>query len=467
MNIKSVFFLIALGFFSFVSCNRDDISFDAPSQALRFSADTVFCDTVYHHIRSETYAVKVYNNEDKDILIPKIALQKGTRSLYKINVDGEAGYSFQNIPLRKKDSLYIFIEIAPVANATEAIEEDKIIFSSPIKNQEVTLLSVVQDAEFFIKTDTNPNTLSGTQTWTNEKAKIIFGDLTLNENAILNIEKGTKVYFFNKSGLKVKNNATLNINGELGEEVILRGHRNDARYDTLPKNWNAIEFSPNSHLNMNYAKLFGGTNGLKLQNADATIKNSIIHTFEEHGIQAINATINAENLVMNNCGIANFGIYNGGNYMIKQATIFNDWGYQSPSIPLALYASNEWKDDNDQIQSSDLSLNIGNSILYNTNYNAVVLNQNESADFNYTIEYCLLQHESSLAQFEVENNTSISNCIINENPLLMNTSIGKMNFRLEENSPAKNAGSTPIANTVPLDIVGEDRTNNPSLGAYQ
>ncbi len=59
-----------------VSCNKDDITFDAPSQQLRFSRDTVFCDTVYHQVRSETYVVKVYNNEDKDILIPRVNLEQ-------------------------------------------------------------------------------------------------------------------------------------------------------------------------------------------------------------------------------------------------------------------------------------------------------------------------------------------------------------------------------------------------------
>ncbi len=57
-----------------VACERDDINFDAPTELLRFSADTVFLDTVYSQVRSETYAVKIYNNEDKDVMIPKISL---------------------------------------------------------------------------------------------------------------------------------------------------------------------------------------------------------------------------------------------------------------------------------------------------------------------------------------------------------------------------------------------------------
>ena len=115
-----------------ISCNRDNISFDQPSQELRFNRDTVFCDTVYHQVRSETYAVKVYNNEDKDILIPRIHLEKGASSLYKINVDGKPGYDFKDVPLRKNDSLYIFVEIAPQATGPEAIAEDRVVFTFPV-----------------------------------------------------------------------------------------------------------------------------------------------------------------------------------------------------------------------------------------------------------------------------------------------------------------------------------------------
>ena len=75
-----------------ISCNRDDISFDTPSQKLRFSEDTIVLDTVYNQVRSETYAVKIYNNENKDIAIPKIYLEGGANSQYRLNVDGKKGY---------------------------------------------------------------------------------------------------------------------------------------------------------------------------------------------------------------------------------------------------------------------------------------------------------------------------------------------------------------------------------------
>jgi hypothetical protein len=49
---------------------------------------------------------------------------EGAASQYRINVDGPG----TNLPMFrfKKDSLYVFVEIAPNSNATEAIAEDRI-----------------------------------------------------------------------------------------------------------------------------------------------------------------------------------------------------------------------------------------------------------------------------------------------------------------------------------------------------
>ncbi len=89
---RNIFFFFGFWLALFViSCNRDEIEFDAPSKKLRFSVDTLVVDTVYNQVRSETYAVKIYNDENKDISIPKIYLESGNSSLYRINVDGKAG----------------------------------------------------------------------------------------------------------------------------------------------------------------------------------------------------------------------------------------------------------------------------------------------------------------------------------------------------------------------------------------
>jgi len=466
MKIK---FLLGLGFWVlmlFVSCKRDEISFETPSADLKFSQDVVFCDTVYNQVRSETYFVTIYNRENKDVRIPKITLEGGSSSPYRINVDGKAGTEFFDVPLRKNDSLIIFIEIAPVANAKEAIAEDKIVFSSPRGNQHVTLLSVVQDAEFFIKSDTNPNIINANTTWRNDKAKIIFGELTLAEGKTLDIEEGTKVYFTKNSSLKISKNAKLNINGLIDKEVIFRGDRNDIRYDTIPLNWDGIYLEENAVLNMNYAKIFGGDSGLNLYKTTVNIKNSIIHTFQEYGIYSVKSKINAENMVMNNCGRADLAIFGGGEANLTHCTLANYWYLSSASPALGIYATNKWRNNSGNTENANLELNIRNSIIYGKKENSILFEPVSGYNFNYLISHSLIKYNNK-AGYNFDTNPQIISSIKNENPKFLNHAIAKMTLRTTNDSPAKKKGNVSTAAGVPQDIKGVSRTSNPTIGAYQ
>lgn len=444
-----------------LSCTRDDIEFDAPSELLRFSRDTVFLDTVYNQVRSETYAVKLYNTEDRDIMIPQIALESGSSSLYRINMDGRAGTSFHNVPLRRQDSLYVFVEIAPVATATEAIAEDRILVETPAGKQHITLFSVVQDAEFFIETETNPNILTENTTWTANKAKIIFGNLKVAAGKTLQIEEGTKVYFHKNSGLHLEKTAKLTANGSLGKEIIFRGDRNDTRYDTIPKNWNGIYADENATVDLNYTKIMGGTTGLELQKAQANIKNTIIHTHQEYGILAINSVVNAENLVVNNCGEAGVGLFGGGTYNFKHATLANYWQLNGTLPGLSLFASNEYDKE-----TGNMTLTFANSILYGHSNNAMIIKQAGSGNLNYMFNNILLKY-SEQAGFAFEGNPAITASLKNEDPKFINYFTHKMNLRVADDSPARGKGNTAVAASVPLDIAQQSRVNNPTLGAYQ
>ncbi|SHK09891.1 hypothetical protein [Epilithonimonas mollis] len=463
MKIKILFGIAFWTLLLLAGCNRDDISFDSPSQLLRFSTDTVFCDTVYNQMRSETYAVKVYNNEDKDILIPEIKLEGGANSLYKINVDGKVGTHFEKVALRKKDSLYVFVEIAPTATVPEAIAEDKVIFKTPAGEQKVTLFSVVQDAEYFIKTDTNPNIISENTTWTNNKAKIIFGDLTVAEGKTLTMEKGTKVYFRKNSGMNFAKNSSLDVKGALGEEVIFRGDRSDTKYDTLPANWNGIKMEEGSLLKMNYARVFGGNVGLQLKKNDATINNSIFHTFQNVGIYAIHSTqFTANNVVMNNCGEADLAIASGGTYNLNYCTLANYWNLNPSMSAVGIYATNGWENEKGEIEVADPTLNVNNSIIYGDVPDMITFTKvGTSGNFNATFKNSLLKFTSNSGL-----NPDNSN-IRNEDPKFQNYFTQKMNLRIKEGSPALKKGTNLNTNVTATDIAGKTRTYPATLGAYQ
>lgn len=447
------------------SC-REDINFEtADVSALRFSQDTLVLDTVYSQVRSETYAFKVYNDSDKDIKIPQIALEKGQNSMYKINVDGQSGVSFQNIPLRKKDSLYVFVEIAPVANVPEAVEIDRVLFGNASKG--VTLMSVVQDAEFFVSTKDQPKIIDQNTIWTHNKAKIIMGELSVAEGKTLTIEQGTKVYFYKNSGLNISKNAVLKVNGDYKKEVLFRGEKNSPKYDTIPANWNGIRLEEGASAEINYAKIFGGNTGLRLNHAKVNLKNTIIHTFQDYGIFGINADLKAENLVVNNCGQSNIGIVKGGNYELLHATLVSYFSMGAVQGSLGIEAANEWKDGDQPATYAPLNLTLKNSIVYNKTDNAIVLKPTSGQVFDYQFQNILTKYSAKDAGYTWDSNPNITQSIRNEDPLFIHRFIEKMNLRLQPQSPARGKGNSVVAQQVPLDITKVSRLSQPNLGAYQ
>jgi hypothetical protein len=266
--------------------------------------------------------------------------------------------------------------------------------------------------------------------------------------------------------MKIANAAKLNINGTLGNEVIFRGDRNDTKYDTIPLNWNSIILDTGASLNMNYAKIFGGTRGLDMKQTTANISNSIIHTFQEYGICAVNSTIAAKNLVMNNFGDAAIGMFKGGYLNLTHCTLANFWEMNSSTNAFVLYATNEWTNPAGQTEQAAFNLDVKNSILYNKNDNAVQLKPIAGQVFNYSFTNSLLKYDAS-AGFNFDGNSFVVNSIKNQNPEFLNLSIYKLNLRLSANSVARNKGNLTAAASVPFDIVGISRLSNPSLGAYQ
>lgn len=459
MKIKSLFTAIFWFTMLALSCSRDEIGFHEPSGKLLFSADTVVLDTVFNQVRTETYAVKLYNTESKDIRIPKIYLENRSASLYRINVDGKAGFEFSDVPLRAKDSLYVFVEMAPDISSTEIIAEEKLYVESSIAKQYVTLLSVVKDAEFFVSTQENPKVITQNTTWTADKAKIIYGDLEVAAGKIFTIEGGTHLYFNKGATLSLKENSRLLVTGSLGKEVVFRGARNDARYDTLPLNWQGIKMAEGSILKMNYGRIFGGETGISLNKSTAEISNSIIHTFQKFGILSTDSHFRAENLVMNNFGESALALY-GGKYEIIHSTIANYWEI-SPMPALGIFASNMLNGKN-----TPLDLQVSNSIVYTQNANAAVFRV-EGSGFNYKLENNLIKYDQGTAGFSWDGNPNVLNSLKNVDPRFLNRYVAKMNLRVAADSQARGKGNLPKALQVPVDIAGVSRTVFPTIGAYQ
>jgi len=127
--LYSLFLLVLIIVWS--SCRKDFES--EPSVGnLEFSVDTLFLDTIFTNIGSSTYSFKVYNRTDVDFTIPTIALALGENSRYRLNVDGIAGKSFEDIQVLANDSIFVFVEttvdITDQTSTNEFLSTDKILF---------------------------------------------------------------------------------------------------------------------------------------------------------------------------------------------------------------------------------------------------------------------------------------------------------------------------------------------------
>ena len=148
--LKNVFYILSVVSFLFFSCNDDAFETTNSSGDLKFSRDTVFLDTVFTNISSSTRTLKIYNKSSQNITIPTIKLGRGEQSFYRLNVDGIAGKSFENIDILSKDSIFVFIEATiDFSRVTNPIYTDSIVFDSGNNSQDVKLVTLVQDAHFL------------------------------------------------------------------------------------------------------------------------------------------------------------------------------------------------------------------------------------------------------------------------------------------------------------------------------
>ena len=514
MAIKRTFYFITcFSFLLFWSSCREDFDFAPSTGSLEFSKDTVYLDTIFANIGSSTYNLKVYNRSDNDISIPSVKLNKGETSGYRLNVDGVAGKSFNNVEIQAKDSLFIFVETTfntdndPLLG-NEFLYTDKIEFDSGSNFQDVDLVTLIKDATFIfpdrddatgiietlsldingeiIETEIQGRELMTDElTFTNEKPYVIYGYAAVPNGETLTINAGARVHFHANSGLLVSEGATLNVNGALStdqelleNEVIFESDRLEPAFADIPGQWGTIWLFENSVNNtINYATIKNATVGiLSDANPDApidklTITNSQLYNFGNYGILARNTSITAENIVVNNAGQSSVALTLGGTYNFTHSTIVNYWNNSFRQFPALLI--NNFQETTDATLISDLTeANFNNCIIYGNDNPEFIIDEIEDPGvvFNFKFTNNLLRFSDSSNTFsgtnyDFDNTLLYENNVFNQNPDFRDTNTN--DFIIGDNSGANDIGALIFATQVPNDILGVSRTATPDAGAYQ
>jgi len=470
------FFSLLIVFVIVSSCKKDDSINTSSSLKLAFSADTLIFDTVFSTIGSVTQSLRIYNPSDQKVNISNIYLAGGSRSRYVINVDGEAGTSFNDIEILGNDSLYVFVRVTinPEETNSPFIVTDSIFFETNGNEQDVDLVAWGQNARYIIWNVDRPNLpkyriVAGEgvdTTWTNELPIVVYGYAVVDSTGSLTINEGTKIHFHKGSGLWIYKGGSLKVMGTMEDPVYFDGDRLDSFYADLPGQWDRIWLNEGSVDNViNYAVIRNGFIGIQAETLEQfmgnqlTISNTIIENMSGAGLLTKYYFVAASNCVFANCGEYSIALTLGGGYDFRQTTIANYWNYsfrQTPTLVLNNYIS----DGQGTTYAYPLSANFANTIVYGNQENEIAIDENTSEEFILTFDHCLLKTEDDLSNAE-----RYISCIRNEDPLFVDYAVN--NYQLDSLSPAINIGSIDIANTVPFDILGVSRTESPDLGAYE
>lgn len=501
--MKNYWLLLPIIFIVVLSSCRDDFDTIPSNGELTFSKDTVYLDTVFTNIGSSTYNLKVYNNSSNDINIPSIGLELGEQSNYRLNVDGIPGKTFQNIEILAKDSLYIFIETTiDITQEADPLYTDKILFDNGLNEQDVDLVTLVQDANFLfpsrdsegiiatipIGVDGNGGNievqgfyLDDDTTFTNEKPYVIYGYCAVPEGKTLTIEAGASIHFHANSGLIVDKDGSLNIEGELDNQVTLEGDRLEPSFSDIPGQWGAIWLRAGSKdHNINFATIKNASVGIIMDSIGSnsmptlTIKNSQLYNFSNYGILGRETNILGENLVVNNAGFSSLACTIGGTYNFTHATFTNYWNNGLRQFPTVLinnfftYVS----DGSEIVETRDLvAANFTNCMIFGSNNIELIVDKIEGSQFNYNFKNNLIRFDDfnnnfeDIPEYNFDDITHYQNNIFNEDPNFKEPFENEL--IIGEESAGNNMADTSAASQVPLDILGVNRVTTPDIGAYQ
>lgn len=461
-NVKS-FIQIIFAFFSLIllvgtsSCKKQT-GFSKGN--LEFSVDTLVFDTVFTTVGSTTQQFKIYNKENKTVIIEEIELVGGENSPFRINIDGISGNKHANIEILAKDSLFAFVEVTLSVNGQNfpLVIEDSIRFRTNGKDQYVRLAVWGQDAYFY-----NNELVEGI--WANDKPHVIYNRAVIDSAKTLDIQANTKVYLHKNSILFVYK-GTLKVNGTKNQEVVFQGDRLEQFYKDIAGQWYGIYFYKSLPSTINYAIIKNGTAGVHLtanneanlpNQFNVTVTNTKISNNASYGVFLYDSPkIKMENCVVSKNGIHALFLLRGGSYDINHSHLLGYGGSgQTPAIGIRNYY--------DGIASGIGVGEIKNSIIYGSQTSEIAFDtvnpNNDPTLLNIAFKRCLIKLETPST-----NSMYQDQIVWNTDPVFTNVSEG--NFKSVPNSSINNLAN-PLF-TLPLDINGDTRNMaNPDLGAYE
>lgn len=476
--ITRLFFVLLLFLLPFSSCKKDDFLTDGDT-ALEFSQDEILFDTVFVSVGSVTKNLKVYNPYDQPIKT-NIRLA-GSGINFRMNVNGVPGRTFNNVEIRAKDSLWIFVEVTvdPGSGVLPFVLEDSIIFETNGNVQDVDLTAWGQNAHFIVA-DHFPSglpsyalmdtALHANITWDSILPYVIYGFAVVDSTQTLTIEPGTQIHFYNNSGLWIYKGGTLRVQGNKEHPVVFQGTRRENTFAEEPGQWDRIWLNNGSFSEINYAVIKNGFIGLQCDvfpkpaaPDQLYISNTQIRNMSGAGIYSSNYTIKGWNNVISACGSYALFLSGGGDYDFTHCTVGNYWNYAQRSSP-SVYISNYVVEGNTAVIDDLRKASFRNCIIDGNQDDELAFDflPSSTTTNNYSFTYCLIKaKETDVSDSHFSN--ICKNCNAGFDPSNGNYTPGS-GSQADIGEP-----SVAAIDTFKFDITGFDRQSQPppTAGAYE
>ena len=401
-NILKIWsFTLAIGVVLGITGCRDEQGFSSdPSHRLTFSADTVAFDTLFTEVSSATHAFLIYNRNKADLRIAHTMLAGGEQSPYRVNIDGLSGSSFDNLTLRRGDSMYVFVEVTvdPRGESTPFEVKDSLQFTLESGlTQQVLFTASGQDATVLsgvvIATDT---------TFTASRPYLIYDSLRVEAGATLRMEPGTKLFFTDKVEMQVY--GRIEAMGTADSLIVLRGARTDRMFDYLPYDrlaaqWGGITLHESSTDNLFvHCDIHSGTYGLRAIGNDTTatkltMHNSQIHNVNEDALQLTQCKATFTNSLFTNAGGHCVNVL-GGQMDFVHCTMANFFPWKSER-GVAVHIANYVKEEENSLYPL-LGVNFINSIITGAKEDELMGTIKEKTDTADWSEYAQYSFRHSL-----------------------------------------------------------------------
>lgn len=444
------------------NCKKEKIFTDS-SATLNFSSDTLIFDTVFTTIGSTYRRFTVRNPYNQKVIINNIKLNSGTRSSFRINVDGIPTVNINDVEIAAKDSIFIYAEVTIDPNNTlnPFVVEDKVTFNTNGNIQEVLLSAWGQNAYFHY------NEVVCNENWANDKPHVLYGITAvgfpgIDSNCFLNIPDGTEIYAHNDAVLYVYK-SSININGVEGNEVIFRGDRLEERYEDAPGQWFGIRMFQPTESFINHAIIKNGTVGIWIDTANGTDKVNINYTISgNHNYSSLfcqGANIVAENSLFYSSAVHSALLNIGGSYEFNHCTFANTWANTTRTTTLLKLNNYFLGSDNVIYHRPIVKATFNNCIIHGDKENELEIDTLATTTPNYNFNYCVLKTNINT------NNNHFPNIRKNGNPRFSSTS--SFNYHIGSSSAAKDYSDPLFPPTGGDDLDGEFRTAPNDAGCYE